>query len=374
MKIGIISEPLNQNLTGIGNYTYKIISELNKINHNGKINIYLINSVHTELFRYMDELIIRNIFNRVLKTYLWYPYAIIKLNREKTDLNLIHNPSQIPTFFKPKQKYVITVHDITPLLFPKEHKSGKSFIYRLLFPRTLKTADKIITVSHNTKQDIINYFKTPDEKIKVIHLAADKKYQPLNKEIISKFKEKYNLDFPFLLYVGTLEPRKNIPTLIKSIYKLKKNNLPHKLVIAGKKGWKYKSIFSLIEELDLQNDVIFTGYVPDVDLPALYNAADMFVYPSLYEGFGLPPLEAMACGCPVITSNTSSLPEVVGDAGIMIDPHDVDELAEAIYEVLTNDGLKANMVEKGLDRAKTFSWERTANETFNLYLDVYNMK
>ncbi|MEA3458002.1 MAG: glycosyltransferase family 1 protein, partial [Candidatus Thermoplasmatota archaeon] len=137
------------------------------------------------------------------------------------------------------------------------------------------------------------------------------------------------------------------------------------------KGRKYKEIFETINKLNLQNDVVFTGYVSDEDLPALYNAADLFVYPSIYEGFGLPPLEAMACGTPVITSNTSSLPEVVGDAGIMVDPPDVDRLADAMHEVLTNEGLRANMIKKGLGRAEMFSWEKCARETLEVYEEVY---
>ncbi len=333
--------------------------------------IHLINYEYNKRFTNIDEIKINNPFP-VLKTYAWYPYLTIRLR--KTDLDLIHNPSQIPTFFGANQLYIITVHDLTPIIFPKEHKSGKSLIYKLFFPRTLKSADKIIAVSYSTKQDLIKYFKIADNKIKVIHLASDEKFHPLDSEIVNKFKKNHNINFPFILYVGTLEPRKNIPTLIEAFYNLRKYNLPHKLVITGKKGWKYKLIFETIEKLNLQNNVIFTGYLPDEDLPALYNAADLFVYPSIYEGFGLPPLEAMSCGCRVITSNTSSLPEVVGDAGIMIDPYDTDALTSSIYEVLTNNELRADMVKKGLERAKMFSWEKTAEETLEIYKDVCNNK
>jgi len=368
MNVGLISDAINnENITGIGNYTYNLFKKLLEVNTHGRY--FVINYQDMKIFD-RDTLIVENPFKQILQTYMWYPYLIIRLR--KTDLDLIHNPSQIPTFFDTKQIYIITVHDLTPIIFPKEHKSGKSLIYKLLFPRTLKTADKIIAVSYSTKQDLLKYFKVADKQIKVIHEAADEKFQPLDKETIQKFKTKYNLNSPFILYVGTLEPRKNIPTLIKAFYNLRKYNLPHKLVITGKKGWKYNSIFEIIEKFDIQGDVIFTGYMPDEDLPALYNAADLFVYPSLYEGFGLPPLEAMSSGCPVITSNTSSLPEVVGDAGIMIDPYDVDTLTSSIYKVLTNDGLKADMVEKGLERAKMFSWEKTAKETLKIYREIYN--
>ena len=271
-----------------------------------------------------------------------------------------------------KQKYIITIHDLTLFITPKESKSGRPTFYKLFYPRTLRTADKIIADSNSTKRDLINYFNVPEEKIRVILLAADEKFKALNNEKINEVKQKYNLKYPFILYVGGLAFHKNIPTLIKAFYKIKKDEKKQKLVIAGGKGWKYKEIFETIDKLNLQNDVIFTGYVLDVDLPALYNAADLFVYPSLYEGFGLPPLESMACGTPVITSNTSSLPEVVGDAGIMIDPHDVDGLADAMHKVLSNEGLRDDMIKRGLERAKMFSWERCARETLEVYEEVYN--
>jgi glycosyltransferase involved in cell wall biosynthesis len=225
----------------------------------------------------------------------------------------------------------------------------------------------IISISHHTKYDMLKHFKIPEDKIKVIHLAANECYKPLKEDEIYKINEKYSLNHPYILYVGGLEPKKNIPTLLKAFYKLKKHDVNHKLVITGEKRWNYKSIFETIDKLNLQKEVIFTGYIPDEDLPALYNAADLFVYPSLYEGFGLPPLEAMACGTPVITSNTSSLPEVVGDAGIMVNPYDIDELTNKMYKVLTNEGLTEELSKKGLERAKLFSWKKCAEETLNTY-------
>ena len=374
MRIGIISDRLNRSLTGIGNYVYNLVSELSKID-NG--NIYLINCEENNLFPELHKIIIKNPFKIFPKKsfYFWHLYLNYYLKRRKLYLDIIHSPENASLFVKLRnQKKIITVHDIIPLYFPNTYTKITVFRYKLLLSKTLKTSDKIITISYNTKQDIIKHFKIPEDKIKVIYLAANEKFKPLNKNEISKIKQKYNLNYPFILYVGTLEPRKNIPTLLKAFYKLKKLGIKHKLVITGKKGWKYKHIFETIEKLNLQKDVIFTGYVPDEDLPALYNAADLFVYPSLYEGFGLPPLEAMACGTPVITSNTSSLPEVVGDAGIMVNPYSVDELANKMYEVLTNDGLREELSKKGLERSKLFSWKKCAEEHLKVYEEVYNMK
>jgi glycosyltransferase involved in cell wall biosynthesis len=230
----------------------------------------------------------------------------------------------------------------------------------------------MICDSVSTKNDCMKLLKIPEKRLKVIPLSADEQYKPIkNKEHIrDELKREYNIDYPFILFVGTLEKRKNVPILLKSFYKLKKSKLNHKLVIVGGKGWKYTRIFDLIEGLNLENDVIFTDYVSDEYLVKLYNAADLFVYPSLYEGFGLPPLEAMACGCPVITSNTSSLPEVVGDAGVMVDPNDIDSLTESMIKILTDNEYREEMGRKSLERAHMFSWKKTAEETWDVYKEV----
>ncbi|EHP84940.1 glycosyltransferase family 4 protein [Methanotorris formicicus] len=376
MKIGITSEQLNRPLTGRGYYIYHLIKILSSNTNKNNYDIYLINYKNTQMFPNLKHIILENPFKRITKSYqLWYLYLPLGLYDISKKVDIVHCINAEPIYLKPKNiKLITTIYDIIPYLFPKTYTFSTSFRFRFILPKTLKISNKIITISHHTKQDIIKHFKIPEDKIKVIHLAANENYKPLNEKEIEKIREKYNLNYPFILYVGGLEPKKNISTLLKALYKLKKQGIKHKLVITGEKRWKYKSIFETIEKLNLQKDVIFTGYVPDEDLPALYNAADLFVYPSLYEGFGLPPLEAMACGTPVITSSTSSLPEVVGDAGIMVNPYDVDELAKAMYEVLTNDGLREELSKKGLERAKLFSWKKCAEEHLKVYEEVYNMK
>ena len=373
MKVGIVADRLNRQRTGIGNYVYNLTKEFAKTNENRE-KVCLISYEDSDLFPNLNKIIIKNPFKNITKKsfYFWHIYLQFKLKKNNFNLDIVHSPENTTLFIKLKSKKIVTVYDITPYVVPESFTPITLLRYKLLFSKTIKTADKIIAISNRTKKDLINYFNIPAKEIEVIYLAADEKFKLLNKEEINGIRQKYNLNFPFILYVGTLEARKNIPTLIKAFYKLKKKNIEHKLVIAGKKGWKYKNIFEIMEKLNLQNDVIFTGYVPDEDLPALYNVADLFVYPSLYEGFGLPPLEAMACGTPVITSNTSSLPEVVGDAGIMVDPYDVDGLADAMYEVLTDEGLRANMIKKGLERTEMFSWEKCARETLEVYKKVYN--
>lgn len=236
----------------------------------------------------------------------------------------------------------------------------------------MKLADKIITISEFSKNDIIKYIDYPEENIKIVYPAVDHGfyYQNRDKEILNRWnispKDKV------VLYVGSETPRQNVPLLIKAFSKVKEQMPNVKLLKIGDSqsyGAREKNL-KLVSDLNLENDVIFSGYVSENDIPKCYNATDLLVYPCSYAGFGLPPLEAMACGTPVLTSDTSSLPEVVGDAGIMIDPHDVDLMADKIYEVLNNDTLKEKLVKKGIERAKLFNWDKSAEETLQIYSDM----
>ena len=285
----------------------------------------------------------------------------------------VHWYNQItPFLFNREIKKVLTIHDLTPILFPEMHTRETNLTWKSSLKFIKNRTKMVICDSISTKNDCVKLLNIPEKRLKVIQLSADEQFKPLKnkKNIHDELKKKYNIDYPFILFVGTLEKRKNVPILLKSFYKLKKFNIKHRLVIVGGKGWKYTEIFDIIQDLNLQNDVIFTNYVSDEYLVKLYNAADLFVYPSLYEGFGLPPLEAMACGCPVITSNTSSLPEVVGDAGIMIDPNDIDSLTDSMLKILTDNELRQKMARKSLERACMFSWKKTAKETWDVYEEV----
>lgn len=363
IKIGIISEPLNGNLTGVGYYTYHIIKSL--IENDKKNQYFLINWKKTSLSPLVPSIIVKNPFKKILATYGWYLTLPFQLRNHKLDF--IFNPSSVPTFFKFKQKYIITIHDLSPIIFTKTHKFGKNLIYRYLLPKTLKEAYGIIADSNNTKEDIIKYFGLPAGKIKVVYPGVDKKYKLIDKKIIlEKIKNRYKLPNKFILNVGTLEPRKNIESLLRVFSKIKKN-LNYYLVIVGIKGWKYKKIFSLINKLKIKNKVIFTGYIKETDLPAIYNLASLFVYPSLYEGFGLPPLEAMACGCPTVISNVSSLPEVCGEAAYYINPYTINSISKGIEKALGDKNLRKKMIEDGLKQAKKFNWGKTSREILKIY-------
>ncbi len=372
MKVGILSWIIDRQRTGVDNYLYYLLNNLVEMGKSDEITLIHYKKTSDPIYEHINDVLIPKIFPK-LTDVLSLPETI-----KKADVDILHYPihwhNQITPFFLNRGvKKVLTIHDLTPLLFPETHVRKTVLLWNSSLKLIKNRVDMIIADSQNTKNDCMKYLDIPGEKIKVVHLAADTRYKPLkNKEELRiELESKYGLKHPFILSVGTLEKRKNISTLLKAFHKLKSNGVNHKLVITGGEGWKYHEIFDTLDKYDLKKDVIFTGYVPDDDLVKLYNSADVFVYPSLYEGFGLPPLEAMACGCPVITSNTSSLPEVVGDAGIMVDPLDADGLYQEIYEILTDDKLKSMLMKKSLQRASMFNWRRTAQETWDIYEEIY---
>lgn len=262
---------------------------------------------------------------------------------------------------------VFTLHDLVFRFYPETHKPLNRWFLTLMMPRFLEAADAVIAVSEWTKKDAIELYGLDEDKVSVIYEGVNPRFRPASAERISALRHKYGILEKFVLSVGTIEPRKNFTSLLEAYHSVRNGRPDLKLVIVGKKGWLYEGFFRKLHELGLENEVIFPGFVRDEDLPALYSAADLFVFPSLYEGFGLPVLEAMACGAPVITSNTSSLPEVTGEATVLVDPNDVQALIRAMSAVLDNKELRGELHAKGLRQAAKFSWETAAYETLALY-------
>ncbi|MBI5680824.1 MAG: glycosyltransferase family 4 protein [Methanobacterium sp.] len=298
-----------------------------------------------------------------------YRYANLVKNKIKED-NVKHITYQDLAYLLNSvklKKSILTCHDLIPWAY---EKNRSSFWKNNLIG--LKKADKIITVSEFSKNEIIKYAKYPKDKISVIPNAVDHSiyYKNPNKDILNKLNIGENEQI--ILYVGSEEPRQKVDILIKSFAKLKKKLPKIKLIKIGDSNLygAREKLLKLIEDLNLKKDVIFIGYVPDDELPEWYNAADLFVYPCAYAGFGLPPLEAMACGTPIITSNTTSLPEVMGNAGIMINPNNIEDLSENMYEILTNGSLREDLISKGLKRAKMFNWDESAEKTFEVYNEL----
>jgi len=281
---------------------------------------------------------------------------------------LLHKPQGVPT--------VITVHDLSTLLFPELHVQDTVEMHEKKTHFVRNLADLIIAVSENTRRDVIEHLGVPPERVHVVYEAAGEHFQPIkDAHTVGTLTHRYGLQpNNYILTVGTLEPRKNQIRLVEAFHLLSQRGITQglKLVLAGRKGWLYDNLFQRVTELGLTKDVIFTGVVPDKDLPALMSGALVFAYPSLYEGFGLPVLEAMACGVPVVTSNVSALPEVAGDAALIADPHDVESLAEAMRRLIENESLRTTLRNKGLTQAARFSWKRAAQETLKAYSSVVN--
>lgn len=373
MDIGIISSFVDEMSGGIGVYTYNLIKNLNKIDNRNTYHLIHYMKGNDEIYDDNDDIIIPkfNFMNNMMGSYSLWRYYILPTKMKQLEIDMVHDPYELgPLSFSMPFKKVVTIHDLSPILFPKLFKWGDVMIHKLLFKKTVNNMDKIITVSEHSKKDIMNYLKVPEEKIEVVYLGKDPMFKLMDYPDYQDIYGRYGIDNKFILAVGGIHPIKNISNLLKAYYKLKKSGLEHKLVVVGNKMDKWEKIVEIVQDLNLNDNVIFTGVVPLQDLAKLYNAAELFVYPCLYAGFGLPPLESMACGTPVVTSNNSSIPEVVGEAGIMIDPYNVEELADAIDNVLKDQEHQADLKKRGLERAKLFNWKETARQTLKIYEDV----
>jgi len=280
-------------------------------------------------------------------------------------LHLLHSPDFIPPRYGSFRR-VITVHDLTFLYYP-QFLTAESARYYGQIDRAVRQADHILADSHATRRDLMERLGVPPEKVTVVHLAADPRCRPLAPARVRAVADRYGLPEPFLLFVGTLEPRKNVPTLLEAIHRLRRAGLEVPLVLVGRRGWLYDEVFARLQALGLEGQVRFLEGVTDEELVGLYNAARCLVLPSFYEGFGLPALEAMACGTPVIVSDRASLPEVVGEAGLLVDPTSPEALAEAIGRVWEDEALRQRMRRQGLAQAARFSWERVVRETLAVY-------
>ena len=267
--------------------------------------------------------------------------------------------SSIPT--------VLTVHDLIFRHLPEHHKSLNRWYLNLTMPLYCHRATRIITVSEFTRRDLIAAYAIPEEKITVIYEAASPRFRPQSEAVVARVRAQYGLPARYLLFVGTIEPRKNLTRLLSAFEAIHAEGLSDALVIVGQRGWLYGDFFSALEQSPAQRAVILPGFVPDPDLPGVYAGAQALVLPSLYEGFGLPVLEAMACGTPVACSATSSLPEVAGDAALLFDPRDTDEIAVALRRVLSRGDLREALADLGTAQAGRFSWRRVAAETQSVY-------
>ena len=296
----------------------------------------------------------------------------VPLDLRREGVNLFHAPHYVLPPLTPCRS-VVTIHDCIHLRFPQylPNRLGYAYARSSLWVATHRSA-RVLTVSEASKRDILRYFRVPDAKIDVIYNAIDERFheEPPADDVM-RVQERYQLHDPFILYAGNIKPHKNLERLIEAFHVIRRGELQHvKLLIIGDEISKYATLRRTVHRYKLHKHVRFFGFVPDATLAILYRLARVFVFPSLYEGFGLPPLEAMASGTPVITSNVSSLPEVVGDAAMLIDPYEPDAIAGAMRRVLMEDRLRDDMRERGLARAREFSWDRSVRRVRQIYEEV----
>jgi glycosyltransferase involved in cell wall biosynthesis len=269
--------------------------------------------------------------------------------------------------------FVVTIYDLSFLRYPEAFRPFNRWYLSRFTARSVSRAAAVITISESTRQDVIKLLGAPPERVHTIYCGVDREFRPLPETDVAAFKARHNLPETFILFLGTLEPRKNVEGLIRAYARWReRDKSAPPLIVAGGKGWYYTKIFELVERLNLTDFVRFPGYVPQEELPLWYNAASLFVYPSYFEGFGLPVLEAMACGTPVITSTVSSLPEVAGADGAarLVDPADNDALVEAMAQVMSRPDERVEMSARGRARAAGFQWEQTARQTVAVYQKV----
>ncbi|MFV9567104.1 glycosyltransferase family 4 protein [Thermoanaerobacter mathranii] len=378
MRIAINASILDDRPSGLGVYTLNVINYLCQIIE--KSDQLIIYTSVPQYFTEQSNIKVKKIPDvtqpkygkqAAIYRFIWTNTSLLNyLKKEEVDL-LYSTTHHGPLAYK---NQIITIHDLLPIHFNYKNSFQRILqtnYFKFVLPRIIKRTKKIITISDCTKSDIIKYFNVQEEKIMRIYNGYDKNLFFPRDNAKSYIYEKYKVE-DYILAVGASYPHKNYDTLIKAISLISDKNVS--LIIVGGRNEYRNYLKKLTRELNLADKVLFIEYVPQEDLPYFYSAAKCLVYPSLYEGFGLPPLEAMACGCPVITSNTSSLPEVVGDAGVMVNPYNVEEIARAIDLVLSNENLRREMIEKGLKQVQKFSWRKTAEEIYKVIKEIGEKK
>lgn len=356
--------------TGIGTYTSQIVKHILDTDSENNYYIFWSGREYEYLNSYKNAKI--SISSRKHHRF-WEQYYIPDILKNK-GIDLYHVPQN--GIGLPQVKnclYVATIHDLIPYVMPET--VGRGYLTKFIsqMPHIVSMIDRVITVSEWSKRDIMRIFDIPEDKIAVTYLAADSQFIPMDKELSESFiRERYGLEKDIILYLGGFSPRKNVKSILVAYSMIYKNlSKDYKVVIIGSSKDEHQFLNKLAQSLEIGDKVYFTGYVPYEHLPYFYNASDLFVYPSLYEGFGLPILEAMCCGTPVITSNVSSIPEVAGDSALLINPFDTEELAKAMSKVLEDINVKADLISRGFERSANFNWRKTASDTLKIYEDTY---
>jgi glycosyltransferase involved in cell wall biosynthesis len=357
--------------TGTENYSLHLIRHLVALSESHRFRLYFNRPPPPDLLPATAE-------QRIMPfPRLW---THVRLSREMLadPPDLLFVPSHVLPLIHPRCS-VVTVHDLGYVHYPEAHTLSQNLYLRWSTRYNARSARRVLADSEATRQDLIDHYQISGERIVVVYPGRDESLAPVHDpDRLAAVQARYGLAGPYLLYVGTLHPRKNLVRLVQSFGTLVGSAAPEtggrprglQLVLAGQKGWLYDEILHEVRRIGLGDHVVLTGYVADEDLPALLSGALAFVFPSLYEGFGLPILEAMACGTPVVCSNASSLPEVAGDAALLVDPLDTEQLTSALQQVATYEGLRNELVAKGFHQVQQFSWRRCAEETLRVLEDA----
>ena len=364
MRIGIDSRSLNQKGLGVGRYLFNLLRHYPELDRSNEYLLYIKKKgLPSALSNFRSKAISLPLINSNLA---WLNLRLpVELVKDKIDL--FHCPFYGLPVYQPCPM-VVTIHDIIyeihPEWFPKLQGASFRFLSRL----GAKTAKKIIAVSEHTKKDIMERYHVPEKKIEVIYEAPDDRYRMIKDEaLLKRIEQKYGITKDFLIHVGAIHERRNIISLLKVFKRLKESGRDLQLVLVGSIQWSFIDLKRMLLYMGLKSDVIHLEYISDEDLVCLYNAARLFVYPSLYEGFGLPLVEAMACGTPIAASNVSSIPEVVGDAAVLFDPYNEDEMLDSIRMVIDDKSARDSLISRGLSRVKRYSWTTAAKRTIELY-------
>jgi glycosyltransferase involved in cell wall biosynthesis len=370
LRIAIDAHSVGAKLAGNESYATNLIEALAQIDSVNEYTLYVTTAEASERFHQRWPNF------KVRKTLPHTPLIRIPLTLtaelRKHPVDVLHVQFTAPPFTP--CPVVVSIHDLSFEHLPQTFNRRSRTQLRLTVRHSARRATRILTLSDHTRRDIIETYGVDSERVTAIPLAAPTHFGPVNNEKeLQRVRHIYGIDGDYILSVGSIQPRKNLPRLVRAFASLRNKRragtLP-KLVLVGKCAWLYDETLRALQETGMEDSVILTGYVPQSDLPALYSGAVCFVYPSYFEGFGLPPLEAMKCGAPTIVGNNTSLPEVVGDAGILIDPFDISAIAAAIERLIDDSDFRHQLAVKGLARARMFDWHETARQTLDIYKQV----
>jgi glycosyltransferase involved in cell wall biosynthesis len=367
MRIAFDATAMPRLMAGAAVYTYELARALAAVDSDNEYVIFARGA-------HFDDLPARRPGLRVLKVRapsrplrLLWEQTVLHWRLRRLRIDVLHSPHHTTPLVPCGCRRVVTIHDLTFFLLPERYPTTRRVYFQVMTRLSARVADAVIVPSEAVREDVVRILELSSERLFVVPEAAGAAFHPQDAVAIEAVRRRYGLEGPFLLSVGSLEPGKNRERLLQAFARLRARGLTHALVVAGQRAWRYEGEAPLAQRLGLADSVRFLGHVPQADLPALYSAADLFVFPSLYEGFGLPTLEALACGTPVVASNVSAVPEVVGDAALQVSPLDVEALADAMERLLRDDSLRSDLRERGLKRAAQFSWEKAARQTVEVY-------